>query len=253
VTEEIPEATTPAPEPGKYPLLDFPPSLPSMDGGGPPGETSTGKRKSPGSKPKSGSRRPKKTKTGIDKQEAPAKGTAQREEQSPEGAPSPPPVESGRTTEEEGRPLVGPLKVFWEQCIRPYRANFEAQGVWDIAEELIELIEQHGHVPSVVLDNKDTESMDLLSVRDNLAKVSLKEHTYSVALHIVEIVKDQYQEPVLLRYMDGWSFEEIREKLDLSEGALRGLLERGIVKLRTMLRPLYEEIQGRGIIHDSIK
>jgi hypothetical protein len=90
--------------------------------------------------------------------------------------------------------LVEPFKSFWKKCIRPYQHVFESQHVADVLKELIEILEKHGHCPSVSLGKKDSEAIDLLSVKDNLVQVSLKEHTYAAAHNLVEIIKNNYME-----------------------------------------------------------
>lgn len=88
--------------------------------------------------------------------------------------------------------FLEPLKSFWNECIQPYMEVYKAQNVADVIKELTNLLEKHGHCPSVVMDNKDRASIDLLSVRDNLAQVSLKEHTYSVARILLRLIKETY-------------------------------------------------------------
>ncbi|HGJ67339.1 TPA: hypothetical protein ENS27_18410 [bacterium] len=73
---------------------------------------------------------------------------------------------------------IGPLKEFWAYCIQPYKQEIQEQGVSPVIQELINLIEKHGQNPSIVIDNRDSEAVELVSVRDNLAQVTLKEHTY---------------------------------------------------------------------------
>lgn len=90
--------------------------------------------------------------------------------------------------------LVEPLKSFWDKCIRPYQRVFESQNVSDVLKELIEILEKHGHCPSVSVGKKDSEAIDLLSVKDNLVQINLKEHTYAVAHNLVAIIKDSYME-----------------------------------------------------------
>jgi len=84
--------------------------------------------------------------------------------------------------------------AFWVECIEPYKATFQTQDCLNEAKELIGLIEKHGHNPSVVADGRDGESVDLISVRDNLAKVTLKEHTYTVGRTLIELIKEQYRD-----------------------------------------------------------
>ncbi len=89
-------------------------------------------------------------------------------------------------------PAVGPIKIFWESCIKPYEKSIQRQGVADVVKSLLEILEKHGNCPSVSTNSKDSESADLFSVRDNIAQVSLKDHTYTVAYNLVEAVKKAY-------------------------------------------------------------
>ncbi len=89
-------------------------------------------------------------------------------------------------------PAVGPIKLFWETCINPYHRVIQRQGVADVVKTLLDIMEKYGNCPSVSTNSKDTESADLFSVRDNLAQVSLKDHTYTVAYNLVEEVKKAY-------------------------------------------------------------
>jgi len=82
--------------------------------------------------------------------------------------------------------------AFIEDCIKPYQDDFAAQGVMPLAEAVIDLLEKHGECPSIVLDSRDPESVELYSVRNNLAKTTLKEHTYTVARAVIETVKNTY-------------------------------------------------------------
>jgi len=91
-------------------------------------------------------------------------------------------------------PAVGPIKFFWEKCITPYEHVFQRQGVADVVKSLVEIIEKYGNCPSVSTNSKDTESADLFSVKDNLATVPLKDHTYAVAYNLVDEVKKAYRD-----------------------------------------------------------
>jgi hypothetical protein len=91
-------------------------------------------------------------------------------------------------------PAVGPIKFFWEKCITPYEHVFQRQGVADVVKSLVEIIEKYGNCPSVSTGSKDTESADLFTVKDNLVKVPLKDHTYTVAYNLVDEVKKAYHD-----------------------------------------------------------
>ncbi|MCX5813961.1 MAG: hypothetical protein NT178_15650 [Proteobacteria bacterium] len=86
-----------------------------------------------------------------------------------------------------------PLKSFLNDCIGPYIHIIKMQGVLPVVQSLINLIEKHGSAPSVAMSNRDDESLDLISVRDNLATISLKDHTYSVTRNMLALVKEEYR------------------------------------------------------------
>lgn len=73
------------------------------------------------------------------------------------------------------------LGSFYRDVIKPYEDKFKEQNVYDVLVNILRMLEKHGSIPSVVIDAKDGESVDLISVRDNLAMVTLKEHTFTVA------------------------------------------------------------------------
>jgi len=90
--------------------------------------------------------------------------------------------------------LVSPVKDFWTTYIQPYKNEISNQGVGPVIQELILQLEKYGQNPSVVIDNRDSESVELVSVRDNLAQVSLREHSYHVCAFMIDIVKETYRD-----------------------------------------------------------
>jgi RNA polymerase sigma-70 factor (ECF subfamily) len=52
------------------------------------------------------------------------------------------------------------------------------------------------------------------------------------ALQLLEELPEDYRRPLMLRYLGGADYETIRQQLALSDGALRGLLNRGMAMLR---------------------
>jgi RNA polymerase sigma-70 factor (ECF subfamily) len=52
------------------------------------------------------------------------------------------------------------------------------------------------------------------------------------ALRLLEELPADYRQPLMLRYLGGADYETIRRQLNLSDGALRGLLNRGMALLR---------------------
>jgi hypothetical protein len=86
------------------------------------------------------------------------------------------------------------LSSFLDDCINPYEKTIETQGVLSVVQSLIDIMEKHGSVPSVVMDAGDDESLSLVSVRDNLVKISLKDHTYSVTRNMIALLKEEYRD-----------------------------------------------------------
>jgi RNA polymerase sigma-70 factor (ECF subfamily) len=52
------------------------------------------------------------------------------------------------------------------------------------------------------------------------------------ALRLLEELPEEYRRPLAMRYLGGADYETIRRTLGLSDGALRGLLSRGMAVLR---------------------
>lgn len=99
----------------------------------------------------------------------------------------------------EGSPVEQPAHVgsvtlgFYRDCIQPHEELLKSQDAFDLVTELIELLEKQGGCPSVVLSGQDRESMSVaVTVKDTLAKVTLREHTYQVVLALVDLVRDSY-------------------------------------------------------------
>ncbi|HOC45970.1 MAG TPA: HD domain-containing protein [Syntrophorhabdaceae bacterium] len=85
------------------------------------------------------------------------------------------------------------LKDLIRDCIDPYADVIRMQKVEHVVKGLVELLDKYGGAPSVVLGvGRDIEKDDLTSVKDNLAKVSLRYHTCGVVRNMVAMVKDTY-------------------------------------------------------------
>ncbi len=84
------------------------------------------------------------------------------------------------------------LDDFIRDFIAPYKNVFDSQNVFDVLKQVIEILHKHGHNPSIVLDNKDQEAVSLVSVKDNLAKTSLKDHSCLVGIILVNKIKETY-------------------------------------------------------------
>jgi hypothetical protein len=87
------------------------------------------------------------------------------------------------------------IEAFVTDTVKPYLHEITSQNAKELIEELLKFLTSYGKVPSVVLTGGDKESGDLFSVRDNLAKVTLMEHTIHVVRRMVELVNKTYQEP----------------------------------------------------------
>lgn len=83
--------------------------------------------------------------------------------------------------------------VFINNHILPYRKQFENQEVLDLTVELIKLLEKHGDCPSVVSMRGDLGANYLLGVKNRLINISLKEHSYEVAMNMIEAIKESYK------------------------------------------------------------
>ena len=78
--------------------------------------------------------------------------------------------------------------------VLPHRRIFEFQRALDVTADLIKLLEKHGDCPSIVTDTGDNESLYLMSVRNKLANISLKEHTYHVTLNLIKAAMKRYKD-----------------------------------------------------------
>lgn len=92
-------------------------------------------------------------------------------------------------------PDIDTITAFYTEVISPYEKQFKEQNAYEVLIEILKMLDKHGSVPSVVIDVKDNESIDLISVRDNLAQISLKEHVFAVTRAMVEQVRQNYSEP----------------------------------------------------------
>jgi hypothetical protein len=116
----------------------------------------------------------------VEKQPPPAEMPAEK----PEGKPP-----AGSLTLSS---VVGPFKALYDDCILPFMKAIRGQGAEEIIRDLLRLLDKHGHCPSVVIDSHDAESLDMESVRDNLVKITLKDHTYAVCRYMIGSLKDNY-------------------------------------------------------------
>jgi len=76
--------------------------------------------------------------------------------------------------------------------LKPYEGVFAAQKADGLLKALIHEIDRFGHCSSLVTKSNDSEAVELYSVRDNLSRVSLKEHTAGVANRILGLLEKTY-------------------------------------------------------------
>ncbi|MBU6482773.1 MAG: HD domain-containing protein [Nitrospirae bacterium] len=81
--------------------------------------------------------------------------------------------------------------------IVPYQGILETQGVLAPILRMVDVLEEYGQCPSVVLEAKtqDEEAGDLVSIRDTLAQVTLRDHTHRVTKHGIEGLLATYKDP----------------------------------------------------------
>jgi hypothetical protein len=113
-----------------------------------------------------------------------------------ESASSDMPPDQSRSVSQPLRPEGLQSSVLVRDLLVPYQAILEAQRVWVPILEMVKVLEQYGHCPSVVVTapEKDEEHSDLYSIRDTLAKVTLKEHTHRVTLLAMKSLKETYRD-----------------------------------------------------------
>lgn len=74
----------------------------------------------------------------------------------------------------------------------PYFNEFEKQNAFELFVDLVKELDTHSDCPSIVISNDDQESVDLYSVRDNLRKITLVDHTVRVAREMLIAAGNTY-------------------------------------------------------------
>lgn len=94
-----------------------------------------------------------------------------------------------------------PSSFFILDFVTPYEAILQQQGVRPLIMRIIEMLEEHGSCPSIVLDGVETdeEARELAVLRKTLGKITLKDHTHRVTNLAIEGLKSTYRdwEPLL--------------------------------------------------------
>jgi len=87
--------------------------------------------------------------------------------------------------------------AFVRDFVMPYQGILETQKVLGPILTMIDVLEEYGQCPSVVLETKtqDEEAGDLYSIRDTLAQVTLRDHTHRVTKHGVAALLAAYKDP----------------------------------------------------------
>ena len=89
-------------------------------------------------------------------------------------------------------PLSEGILIGLIERLKPYENVFAAQKADGLLKALIHEIDRFGHCSSLVTKSNDSEAVELYSVRDNLSRVSLKEHTAGVANRILGLLEKTY-------------------------------------------------------------
>lgn len=89
----------------------------------------------------------------------------------------------------QGSVLIGLIEK-----LKPYEEVFIAQNADALFKALIGELDRFGHCSSVVTRSNDSEAVELYSVRDNLSRVSLKEHSVGVTNRIISLLERTYHD-----------------------------------------------------------
>lgn len=65
-----------------------------------------------------------------------------------------------------------------------------------------------------------------------------REESRQQVLTVLRSLPEEYRLPLTLRYIAGADYEQISRQLGLTNGSLRGLLNRGMARLREAMKPL---------------
>ena len=106
----------------------------------------------------------------------------------PDPATSPRPVSSGRSS------------ALIRDFIMPYQPVIESQRALEPLLTVVKILEEYGDCPSIVTAGieRDEECTDLYSIRDTLAKVTLRDHTYRVTELALALLNQTYRDGDLM-------------------------------------------------------
>ena len=71
-------------------------------------------------------------------------------------------------------------------------------------------------------------------------------------LDTIDMMDNPYRDALMLRFMEGFSYQQIEEVMGIGLVRLKGIMHRGTKQLRAKLQPLYDDIQGKGSLHEEV-
>jgi len=83
--------------------------------------------------------------------------------------------------------------------------------------------------------NKRTISIESIDIEDSAQDIGKKEEASSLIQQNIRKLKEDYQNVLILRYVDDLSITEISKILDKTKGATRTLLHRALSELRKQI------------------
>ena len=93
-------------------------------------------------------------------------------------------------------------------------------------------------------DNVSTVSLDDIDLpHKDKESIESKEFSELLAMSL-DLLDEEYREPIVLRYFNEMRYEEIAEILEITPARARYLVFTGKQKLRKILSPYYEEINN---------
>ena len=124
---------------------------------------------------------------------------------SPTALPTPPPEGGGQTSTPDPATLPrsvssGRSSALIRDFIMPYQPVIESQRALEPLLTVVKILEEYGDCPSIVTAGieRDEECTDLYSIRDTLAKVTLRDHTYRVTELALALLKQTYRDGDLM-------------------------------------------------------
>lgn len=70
------------------------------------------------------------------------------------------------------------------------------------------------------------------------AEIAERDELRQQVLEVLRTLPEEYRLPIMLRYLGGADYETIQQQMGLTNGSLRGLLHRGMEKMRVEMQKL---------------